>query len=256
MKYLPDYASRSTIQRPLQKVGIRDYRLFRLDFNGERVLTRQSAYVNLVNSQGIHMSRLADALSEYEMASIDLDDELLQDISVSHDDSDSYWECNWTCCHYIDDKQPLYFESSLEGTLLASETNWYLTFTVPYASVCPCSAEMTTLLGGHPHMQRAKAKVTGKLKGNEDLCNVQTLVVSNIIDVVGLVPIPIMKRSDELKWCQRAATYNLFVEDAARLIADSIDPWFQDWVVVCEHEESIHQHNVVAVCRKDGGTLL
>ena len=25
-----------------------------------------------------------------------------------------------------------------------------------------------------------------------------------------------------------------------------------DWVVVCEHEESIHQHNVVAVCRKGG----
>lgn len=105
-------------------------------------------------------------------------------------------------------------------------------------------------------MQRAKAKVTGKLKGNEDLCNFQTTIVSNIIEVVGLVPIPIMKRTDELKWCQQAAEYNLFVEDAARLIADSIDNWFPDWVVVCEHEESIHQHNVVAVCRKDGGTLL
>jgi len=255
MKYLPDYASRITSQRPLQKVGIGDYKLFRLDFNDNRVLTRQSAYVNLISAQGIHMSRLADALSEYEMSPITLDDEILQDISTSHNDSDSYWECNWTCCHYVDDNQPVYFDSSLEG-ILTTTTSWYLTFTIPYASVCPCSAEMTKVLGGYPHMQRAKAKVTGQLVGNEDLGDFQTTVVSEIIDAVGLVPIPIMKRTDELKWCQKAAKYNLFVEDAARLIANKVDDWFKDWVVVCEHEESIHQHNVVAVCRKDGGTLL
>ncbi len=59
-----------------------------------------------------------------------------------------------------------------------------------------------------------------------------------------------MKRKDELAWCERAADTNLFVEDAAREVAKAIDNWFNDWVVVCEHEESIHQHNVVAVCRK------
>ena len=49
---------------------------------------------------------------------------------------------------------------------------------------------------------------------------------------------------------RQAADINLFVEDAAREVAKAIDNWFNDWVVVCEHEESIHQHNVVAVCRK------
>jgi len=70
---------------------------------------------------------------------------------------------------------------------------------------------------------------------------------------VGLIPVSLMKREDELKWCQLASEFNLFVEDAARVIGDVIDAYSTpDWVVVCEHEESIHQHNVVAVCRKGG----
>jgi GTP cyclohydrolase FolE2 len=64
-----------------------------------------------------------------------------------------------------------------------------------------------------------------------------------------------MKRNDELSWCVRAGTTNLFVEDAARLCGAAITDLFADWVVVCEHQESIHQHNVVAVCRM-GDSLL
>lgn len=248
---LPDYASKEVTTIPLQKVGVRNVRMFRKDFTEERVITKQSAYVDLGNVHGIHMSRLMTILFDYENLPIDIEDDILQAFSVSHDDSNSYWECNWDCRFETEEEQPLYVSSTLEGRWINDEPIWYLTLTVPYTSVCPCSAEMVKYAGrGIPHMQRAFARVTGQLSGDEDLDDFQVCVISNIVESVGLIPLPIMKRGDELEWCIRASEDNLFVEDAAREIAKGITPWFQDWVIVCEHEESIHQHNVVAVCRK------
>jgi GTP cyclohydrolase FolE2 len=75
-------------------------------------------------------------------------------------------------------------------------------------------------------------------------------MVARVVDTVDIVPIPFMKRPAELDWCQRAEQTNLFVEDASRVIGQVIDGFMEDWVVVCTHMESIHQHDVVSVCRK------
>jgi GTP cyclohydrolase FolE2 len=104
--------------------------------------------------------------------------------------------------------------------------------------------------GGIPHMQRAEAAITGLLPGGTRLEETITLIVGEVCDGVKLIPNPIMKRIDELTWCQQAEKTNLFVEDAARLVGSIVSTWFDDWSVVCTHFESIHQHNAVAVCRK------
>lgn len=254
--FLPDYCA---IQRegvkPLDKVGVDEVGMFRLDFSEQRVMTEQSAYISLIAANGIHMSRLLEVLFRYEYEEIEPSFEILDLLAVSHDVTNAYWECKWTYEHMLENEQPLFVNCALEGVLTDDKDSWYLTVQVPYASVCPCSAEMTAIYGGHPHIQRAYAKVTGLLDNSGELDNFLTAVVSKVVSVVGLVPFPIMKRQDELEWCQHAAQNKLFVEDAARNISDAIDHWYKDWVVVCKHYESIHQHSVVAV-RKKGDKLV
>jgi len=255
--YLPDYASgKSKNLKYLHKAGIKGISSYRMDFTDERVLTTQSAYVPLKDHNGIHMSRLVDIIRELEGEPIEMDDSILELLASSHDTTNSYWDCAWESLHSTDDNQSLRISCRLEGVKRDKDVKWYVTLAVPYASVCPCSHEMVKARGhGIPHMQRATARVTGLLNPQEDLSIAIGTAVSKICNAVVLVPLPHMKRKDELAWCERAADTNLFVEDAAREVAKAIDNWFNDWVVVCEHEESIHQHNVVAVCRK-GDELL
>lgn len=250
--YLPDYANgKSKNLKYLHKAGVKGISSYRMDFTDERVLTTQSAYVPLKDYNGIHMSRLVDIIRELEGEPIEMDDSILELLASSHDTSNSYWDCAWESLHSTDDNQSLRISCRLEGVKRDKDVKWYITLAVPYASVCPCSHEMVKARGhGIPHMQRATARVTGLLNPQEDLSIAIGTAISKICNAVVLIPLPHMKRKDELAWCERAADTNLFVEDAAREVAKAIDNWFNDWVVVCEHEESIHQHNVVAVCRK------
>lgn len=247
---LPDYASESTDKLPLQKVGINNLSMWRLDPSGDRVLTNQSAYVNLDDHKGIHMSRLVEVLMECDGLKIELDNDILYELASSHEVNNAYWECKWQAMWEIDEVQTIRFGAHVEGVLTDEEISWYLTSIIPYTSVCPCSAAMVREYGGIPHMQRATAKITGRIPSDSDLDELMTYTLIGTLDAVGLYPKPLMKRPDELEWCQRAAERNLFVEDATREIVNAIRLLYSDYVVVCEHEESIHQHNAVAVCRK------
>lgn len=250
VKFLPDYATQENPNaKALYKVGIEEVWLYRLDFNEERVLTEQSAFVGLKKANGIHMSRLAEILYKGEGEVIELDDDMLEEIALSHDIMSSYWECKWESI-YKADEVSMKVGCKIEGKYFDEETKWFLTLGIPYTSVCPCSAAMVKEHGGIPHMQRAKAVITGLLPVGTRLEETITLLIGEVCDVVGLIPQPIMKRKDELVWCQRAEKKNLFVEDAARVIGDTVDEWFDDWSIVCTHFESIHQHNAVAICRK------
>jgi GTP cyclohydrolase FolE2 len=104
VKFLPDYASQENPNaKSLYKVGIEEVWLYRVDFNEERVLTVQSAFVGLDKSNGIHMSRLAEILYKYEGQIIETDDDLLEEIAISHDILSSYWECKWGSIYKADD---------------------------------------------------------------------------------------------------------------------------------------------------------
>jgi len=251
VKYLPDYANLpddSGIR--LHKVGIRGVYIKR-EWNDDFVVTRQSAYVSLYGKKGINMSRLAEKLLDWEFEPIDLDDTLLEELSLTHEGSDSYWKCRWK--DIIDLSGPrMIVDLVLEGRYIYSQNikQWYLSMTVPYASVCPCSMEMVKTVGrGVPHMQRSKAMLTVRLSQRVDLPEIVSDAVTDIADVVQLLPWMVMKRKDELTWCQKAAECPMFVEDVARKLAQMVEEWqwIDDWVIVVEHEESIHEHNAVAV---------
>ena len=86
VKYLPDVASeKSEMYRALEKVGVKGVSVYRRDFNDENVLTSQSAYVNLTNNKGIHMSRLVKTLVvTYGGLPIGADDSLLWELAEGH----------------------------------------------------------------------------------------------------------------------------------------------------------------------------
>jgi len=253
IKFLPDYADmQDTSGVTLQKVGIRDVWLERR-WSNEKVLTQQSAYVALFGKKGIHMSRLAEVLRQWEDEEITMDNELIDELQSTHETKDVYWKCEWNDVFRGEKRFMIHLQ--LEAKRIIDETKWYMTYEIPYVSVCPCSAEMCRAMGlGIPHMQRSKLVVTTRLGKDEiDLSWLATAIVVDSMEVVKLSPTLILSREDELEFCRTAAEHQMFVEDVARSIAKMLDDWLEfidDWVIVAEHEESIHQHNAVAIVWK------
>ena len=253
---LPDYASQPCNGRLLERVGVHDVIIPMIGVGEVLIPAKQSLYVELEGKNGAHMSRLVSIIENLSHIKIDVWRNPLEEAITSHNAAKAFWEVSWIDSILFSPERLkstyLNIPMTLEGAMIKGNApEWFFTFEFPYASVCPCSAEMTKSAGnGHPHMQRATATVTVQLNGNLDTIRP---LLERIANAVGLIPVSLMKRNDELAWCQLASEYNLFVEDAARVIGDVIDASSTpDWVVVCEHEESIHQHNVVAVCRKGG----
>ena len=251
---LPDYASAPNVGHKLNKVGITGHSVYRKDFNDNPVLTRQEAYVPLNGENGIHMSRLVAIMTRYEGSNIENDEAILSSIAHEHGLSESFWGCSWNSMYGYDDNQHLVIPCKLSGRLINNEPEWFVQIKLPYTSVCPCSAEMTRQEGGIPHMQRATADVTVQLSEVDSIDESLPFIISRTMKAVRLYPKPFMQRQDELAWCQLADEVNYFVEDAARRVASFIGTDFSDWAIVCTHEESIHQHNVVSVC--NAGKLL
>jgi GTP cyclohydrolase FolE2 len=253
---LPDIAKKISRGKPLSKVGIDTVHVYRTDFNDRNVLTNQGAYISLNNTKGAHMSRLVEVLKRWKNNPIEVDDEILDQLYSTHQSRYTYWECAWQSMYDIDDIQDLKIELKLEGKKILGQYRWYLSLGIPYASVCPCASAMcedadrTGGNAGFPHMQRALSIITGEVNHDCDLEDFIPNAVSKVISVVDIIPMPYMKRADELDWCQRASKTRLFVEDATREISDVIEPLFLDSVVVCKHFESIHEHNVVGVRNK------
>lgn len=256
VKMLPDVAKKSSKGKPLSKVGIEGVEVYRTDFNERSVLTSQAAYINLNNTKGAHMSRLVGVLKSWKDEEINFDDEILDNLYTTHHSRLTYWECAWASLYDMADDQDIKINCKIEGKKVLNDIKWYLSIGVPYASVCPCAAEMVEASDdGFPHMQRALAIITGEVSHETFLNDFIIDAISRVISVVDIVPKPFMKRTDELEWCQRASKTRLFVEDATRAIADAVEPIFIDSVVVCKHFESIHEHNVVGV-RNKGAELV
>lgn len=151
---------------------------------------------------------------------------------------------------------PEYYKCFFEGRLEENAYRFFQCVKVPYASYCPCSAELchhsikTKGTIAYPHAQRSLASTI-----------VQTIPpynmwIEEIISTVELavvnIPYPIILRKDEQAIAVRAATSPMFVEDAAREIANKLDEEKRivDWLLKCEHFESIHTHEAVAILSK------
>jgi GTP cyclohydrolase I len=163
-----------------------------------------------------------------------------------------------------DNEFPIYYKCRFEGQLYdvtiikpdqTRVKEWQYRFfegvEVQYASYCPCSAELCNVLDGNgfPHNQRSFANVLTEIDtyGNDYVWLED--IIENVESVIPTLPYPVIKRIDEQEIAKVAAENPMFVEDAIRLISNSIDtiPGVIDWVIKCSHEESIHTSEAVAV---------
>ncbi|KNG95586.1 GTP cyclohydrolase FolE2 [Pseudaestuariivita atlantica] len=122
-----------------------------------------------------------------------------------------------------------------------------------YSSTCPCSLELseharaTRNQLATPHSQRSVARISVEVTGEE------CLWFEDLIDLCrNAIPTEtqvMVKREDEQAFAELNAANPIFVEDAARLFALSLqgDSRIGDFRVVASHQESLHSHDAVSV---------
>ncbi|MEO0762982.1 MAG: GTP cyclohydrolase FolE2, partial [Pseudomonadota bacterium] len=122
-----------------------------------------------------------------------------------------------------------------------------------YSSTCPCSLELSEharLSRGQiatPHSQRSVARVSLVLSGEgrlwiEDLVELCNAAIPTETQVM-------VKREDEQAFAELNAANPIFVEDAVRLLCETLagDARIGDFRVVASHQESLHSHDAVSV---------
>jgi GTP cyclohydrolase I len=158
----------------------------------------------------------------------------------------------------------IFYECELEAQLRDGEYKFYLTVDYMYSSTCPCSFELA-----HDARIRRKKAANGHSQRSIATIKVQ-FDPNNIVwieDVVELarkyIPtevVVVCKRRDEQAFAELNGSNLLFTEDAARLLYQGLDEWFNagkisDFSIVTNHIESLHPWSAIAVVYKgvDGG---
>jgi GTP cyclohydrolase I len=123
-----------------------------------------------------------------------------------------------------------------------------------YSSACPCSTELSQhaalsrAVFGIPHSQRSVARIGLDL---DDLVWIED-VVDACREALLTETLVFCKREDEQAFAELNGSQPKFVEDAIRLLADKVNEinGVTDYKIICSHQESLHNHNAVAVITK------
>ena len=253
---------------PIAKVGIRQVRapmvIHRKDGENERVVGKWSIYTDLTESfKGASMSLMQRMLFKSIEDKISTD--VLIDITnqlvaeAEHKAHSAYVKVEFP--YTIVTKSPKsgyesvkVYDCGIEVTNIKGEIKKYLNVKIQYIATCPCSLELARVLkededkdsGGH--QQRAFGEIKIQFENTvwiEDL-------IADVEAAIKAVPYPVIRKPDEQFICYTARQNPLFVEEASRTIALVLEKneKILDYVVVCNHEESIHESNAVAVVRK------
>jgi GTP cyclohydrolase I len=158
----------------------------------------------------------------------------------------------------------IFYDCVLEGQL--HKTNgtdtykFFLTVNYVYSSTCPCSFELaqdaTRSRGkaANGHSQRSIAKLTVQFDPDKNIVWIEDIIEMARKQVPTEVVI-ICKRRDEQAFAELNGSNLLFTEDAARLLYEGLDSWYEagkisDFSIVTDHLESLHPWNATAVVSK------
>jgi GTP cyclohydrolase I len=148
-------------------------------------------------------------------------------------------------------KSHMDYQGSFEGRLINGEKKFYLHANVLYASLCPCSKEISDY---GAHNQQSYADVTVELNhtGTEgkDVYWFEELV--GAVERSSSAPIVnALKRVDEAYQTELMYENPVFVEDMVRKVAveldKDLDGRIKDYLVIVNHYESIHSSIAVSV---------
>ncbi len=146
-----------------------------------------------------------------------------------------------------------YYDVAFETAERGGETLRALHLDYVYSSTCPCSLELSEharISRGRiatPHSQRSVARLSLALADDrvlwiEDLVELCRAAIPTETQVM-------VKREDEQAFAELNGANPIFVEDAARLLAEAVgrDGRVGDFRIAASHQESLHSHDAVSV---------
>lgn len=261
---LPDIqGTKSNIEIPIREVGVANVQVpFNMEskYGGFRsMVANVSMRTNLdAHTKGISMSRLIRTLKPYLELPLkkSLIEHILKDLMTNIESTESYMRFDFLLpiirkSVLSDNEFPLFHKCRFEGQMRGASFKFFQGAIVQYASYCPCSAELSNHLKdngsmGFPHAQRSFAEIL--IEGKKDSYIWLEDIIEAVERAIKTLPYPIIKREDEQAIAEIAANNPIFVEDAIRLISSELDQMeVEDWIVKCNHEESIHTSEAIAV---------
>lgn len=153
----------------------------------------------------------------------------------------------------------IFYDCVLEGQKIGNEYKFFLTVNYVYSSTCPCSFELAQHAtrnrgkAANGHSQRSIAQL--KIQFDPD----QPVYVEDVVEMARQqVPTEVLiicKRRDEQAFAELNGSNLIFTEDAARLLYEGLDSWFNegkiyDFSIVTDHIESLHPWSATAVVTK------
>jgi len=275
-EYLPDVqCTAPNIPTPIKQVGVENVQvpfLLESKYAGyHKLLANVTMMTNLDEStKGISMSRLLLTLKPY--LDLPLKNHLIKEIiktmleNVGGSSAFMRFEFKLPMKRKsikTDNEFPIYYNCKFEGQIFQKEFKltpdtkapaelfrFFQGVTIQYASYCPCSAELCNDLKvpAHPHNQRSFAHILTEVDTKSHYVWLEDIIEA-VENKIHTLPYPIIKRIDEQEIGRIAAENPMFVEDAIRIISDSVDklPGIKDWIIKCIHEESIHTSEAIAV---------
>ena len=240
----------------IQKVGINNVdvplRIQRKNNKNQTVGAKVRMSVALPRKyKGTHMSRFVEVLNLYRMKDFSSEDImcLLSDIKKVLKAESANAKFNFQ--YFVEKKSPvtklsfpLAYDCSFEGNLNGEDYRFTLGVSVPVATLCPCSKEISEFSA---HNQRAMVKL--KVNYNQSKHRIWPEDLIDMIESCASIQLyTILKRSDE-KYVTEAAYNNpKFVEDILRDLVIKLrkDERINSFETEIEAFESIHNHNAWA----------
>ena len=203
------------------------------------------------NLRGTHMSRLTEILTDWTQRPIKIPDVEKILLDALEKLSTDFAAITFAFKLFIEKFSPVSKKASLtavdcefSGELKrGSHMKFTLGLAVPFASLCPCSKEISDF---GAHNQRSICRVKLMFKDVDDV-SIEKFV--RLIEAQGSVEIfPLLKREDEKFVTETAYQNPKFVEDILRDVVIALRGVenISAFTVECENFESIHNHNAFA----------
>ena len=252
--------SADTRQIAINKVGIKAIRhpVKVLDKSGgiQHTIAIFNMYVGLPhNFKGTHMSRFVEILNSHEREiSVENFPAMLREMVNRLEAETGHIEMSFP--YFINKTAPVSevqslmdYDVTLIGEICHGRIESTIKVTVPVASLCPCSKQISER---GAHNQRSHVTVTVQINDHlwiEEL--VRFVEAEASCDLYGL-----LKRPDEKYVTERAYDNPKFVEDMVRDVAARLnaEQRIDAYVIESENFESIHNHSAYALIGNDKRT--
>ena len=253
-------------KRAIQHVGISNFRLpIRFRTRDSDDLTLETSVTGTVSldaeKKGINMSRIMRTFYKHaeETFSFEVIDAALDAYKTDLDSFDARIMMRTSFPMKVDSLRSglagyQYYDIALELIETDGVRKKIVHLDYVYSSTCPCSLELSEHARqfrgqlATPHSQRSVARVSAELDDTVGVLWFEDLI-EHCRTAVPTETQVMVKREDEQAFAELNAANPIFVEDAARLFAETLqgDPRIADYRVIASHQESLHSHDAVSV---------